>query len=37
MAGFGVIVVGVAAAYWLVLMAWRSNPQMPDIEKNRVS
>lgn len=26
MAGFGVIVVGIAAAYWLVLMARRANP-----------
>jgi uncharacterized membrane protein (DUF373 family) len=29
MAGFGVIVVGIAAAYWLVLMARRGNPPAP--------
>jgi uncharacterized membrane protein (DUF373 family) len=29
MAGFGVIVVGIAAAYWLVLMARRGNPAAP--------
>ena len=27
MAGFGVIVFGIAAAYWLVLMARRNNPE----------
>ena len=27
MAGFGVIVLGIAAAYWLVLMARRNNPE----------
>ena len=32
MAGFGVIVVGLAAAYWLVLMARRINPPIPKIE-----
>jgi hypothetical protein len=29
MAGFGVVVVGIAVAYWLVLMARRDNSQPP--------
>jgi uncharacterized membrane protein (DUF373 family) len=29
MAGFGVIVIGIATAYWLVLMARRGNPPAP--------